>query len=152
MSLKKEIAERLKLYMREKKTTELAVIRQIKTEIMKYETSGAGKEAEDADVIKIINALVKQHQESIEIYEKNSRADLLAIEVLELSVLKSLLPAEMSETEICALIDQAIAQTGASSAKEMGAVVKVVKEKIAEMGKNVDGRVLAENVKKKLSS
>ena len=152
MSLKKEIAERLKNYMREKKTTELAVIRQIKTEIMKYETSGAGKEAEDADVLKIINALVKQHQESIDVYEKNNRADLLAIEVLELSVLKSLLPAELSEAELCKLIDQAVVQTGASTAKDMGLVVKAVKEKIAEMGKNVDGKVLAENVKKKLSS
>ena len=119
---------------------------------MKYETSGAGKEAEDGDIIKIINALVKQHQESIEIYEKNSRADLLAIEVLELSVLKSLLPAELSEAELFKLIDQAIAQTGATSAKEMGAVVKAVKEKIAELGQNVDGRALADGVKKKLSS
>jgi uncharacterized protein len=152
MALKKEISERMKNYMREKKAMELAVIRQLKTEIMKFETSGASKEAEDADILKIVNALVKQHQESIDIYEKNDRKDLLEKEVVELEVLKSLLPAELTEAELSVMIETAIQSTGASTPKEMGLVVKAVKDLVSESGKGVDGRVLADMIKKRLST
>lgn len=151
MSLKDEIKDRLKHYMREKMKDELTVVRQIKTEIMKFETSGSGDEATDADVQKIILALVKQHQESISIYKEQNREDLLAKEELELGVLQSFLPEEMGADELSAIIDQAISDTGASSKKEMGLVMKKARELVEASGKGADGKALADGVKERLA-
>lgn len=150
MALKDEIKERIKQYMREKKKDELTVVRQIKTEVMKFETSGKGDEAQDADVLKIINALVKQHQESISIFKEQDRQDLLAKEELELEVLQSFLPESLSEEELNSIIDAAIAETGAESKKDMGKVMGVAKAKAEATGKGVDGKALADGVKSRL--
>lgn len=150
MSLKTEIKDRMKTYMREKKQTELAVVRQIKTEIMKLETSGGQQEANDADVTKILNSLAKQHQESIDIYRENGRQEMLEKEELELTVIRSFLPEEISDTELSELVAQAIADTGASSKKDMGAVMKKSKELVEATGKSADGRKLSETVKNSL--
>jgi uncharacterized protein len=150
MALKDEIKDRIKHYMREKKSAELTVVRQIKGEVMKFETSGSGVEAQDADVLKIINALVKQHHESISIFKEQSRDDLLAKEVLELEVLQSFLPEALSEEELVAIIDAAISETGAESKKDMGKVMGVAKAKAEETGKGVDGKALADGVKARL--
>jgi uncharacterized protein YqeY len=150
MSLKTEIKDRLKTYMREKKTTELTVVRQIKTEIMKHETSGSNQEASDADVIKILNSLAKQHQESIDIYRQNGREEMLEQEELELEVIRSFLPEEMSDADLAQLVDAAITETGASSKKDMGAVMKAVKAAIDDSGKSADGRKVSDLVKSKL--
>jgi len=150
MPLKEEIKDRIKQYMREKKVTELTVVRQIKTEIMKFETSGAGIEAQDSDVLQIIHALVKQHQESISIYREQGRNDLLEKEELELVVLQTFLPESLSPEELDAIIDEAIKETGATSKKDMGKVMGLAKTKAEATGKGVDGKALADRVKARL--
>jgi uncharacterized protein YqeY len=150
MSLKTDIKDRLKTYMREKKQTELAVVRQIKNEIMKLETSGATEEASDADVTKILNTLAKQHQESIDVYRENDRLDMLEKEEIELTVIRSFLPEEMEDNALNAIVTEAISSTGATSKKDMGAVMKAVKEAVAASGKSADGRKVSEAVKANL--
>lgn len=150
MALKDEIKDRLKHYMREKMPTELTVVRQIKTEVMKFETSGSGAEAQDADVLKILNSLAKQHQESIDIFQKEGRDDLLEKELIELDVIKSFMPANVEGEELEALVDSAITSTGASTKKDMGPVMKAVRDAIAAKQAGVDGKVLSEMVKSKL--
>ena len=151
MSLKKEILDRLKQYMREKKAEELAVVRQIKSEIMKFETSSKGVEAEDADVLKVLNSLAKQHKESIDIYTKNNREDLLAKEKLELEVIESFLPSKFTGAELEALVTSVVESTGASTKKDMGTVMKGVREEVTAKGLSVDGQELSELVKSKLA-
>ena len=152
MSLKKEILERLKQYMREKKSKELSCVRQIKAEIMKFETSvSKDKEATDEDVMKILNSLAKQHKESIDIYKKNDRTELLEKEQLELEVIESFLPKKLTGDELVALVDAIIEKTAAQTKKDMGAVMKGSREDIQAKGLSVDGQELAELVKSKLS-
>jgi len=137
--------------MREKKAEELAVVRQIKSEIMKFETSSKGVEAEDADVLKVLNSLAKQHKESIDIYTKNNREDLLAKEKLELEVIESFLPSKFTGAELEALVTSVVESTGASTKKDMGTVMKGVREEVTAKGLSVDGQELSELVKSKLA-
>lgn len=151
MSLKKEILDRLKQYMREKKSEELACVRQIKSEIMKFETSvSKDAEASDEDVMKILNSLAKQHKESIDIYSKNDRKDLLDKEQLELDVIESFLPSKLTGEDLQALVNNVIESTGAQSKKDMGAVMKAARDEIQNKGLSVDGQELAGLVKTKL--
>ena len=136
--------------MREKKQTELTALRQIKTEVMKVETSGSVKEIDEEGFFKILNSLVKQHQESIEIYKSNDRDEQVEQEELELTIIKSFLPAQMEESEIASLVEAAIAELEASSMKDMGPVMKAVKDKIAAENKMADGKALSDCVKSKL--
>ena len=150
MSLKNDIKDRLKTYMREKKQTELAVVRQIKNEIMKLETSGTTTEASDEDITKILNSLAKQHQESIDVYRENGRTEMLEKEEVELVVIRSFLPEEMDDDTLVAIVKDAISSTGATSKKDMGAVMKAVKEAVAASGKSADGRKVSDAVKANL--
>lgn len=95
-------------------------------------------ELDDTQVLTVLDKMVKQRRDSIAQYEKAGRTDLAEQESFEISVLHDYLPAALSEEEIDALIDQAIASTGASSVKEMGKVMGVIKPKAqgrADMGK-----------------
>lgn len=151
MSLKKEILDRLKQYMREKKSEELACVRQIKAEIMKFETSvSKDTEATDEDVLKILNSLAKQHKESIDIYTQNDRQDLLQKEQLELEVIESFLPSKLTGEELEALVSAVIESTGAQSKKDMGTVMKAARDEVQNKGLSVDGQELAGLVKAKL--
>ena len=150
MALKDEIKDRLKHFMRNKMATELTVVRQIKTEIMKFETNGSGSEAQDGDVLKILNSLAKQHQESIDIFAKENRTDLLEKERIELDVIKSFMPANIEGEELEELVDATIRSTGAESKKDMGPVMKKVRATIADKNLGVDGKVLSEMIKAKL--
>lgn len=151
MGLKDDINQTLKKYMIEKKPVEVATLRQIKTEIMKFETSGGDKKADDEQVQKILKSLAKQHQESIEIYQENGRDEAAAKEELELNLIKSFLPAEMDESTLEKVVDEAVTETGAASMKDMGGVMKKARELIAATGGAADGKLLSEMVKKKLS-
>lgn len=138
--------------MREKKSEELACVRQIKSEIMKFETSiSKDAEASDEDVLKVLNSLAKQHKESIDIYTKNDRKDLLEKEQLELEVIESFLPSKLTGEELEALVNSVIASTGAQSKKDMGTVMKAVRGEVQNKGLSVDGQELSGFVKAKLS-
>ncbi len=150
MSFKDDLKKKIMQAMRDKKQVELTALRQIKTEVMKVETSGSVKEIDEEGFIKILNSLAKQHQESIEIYKTNGRDEQLQQEELELAVIKSFLPAEIDASEIESLVESVISETGASTKKDMGNVMKGVKELIAAKNMMVDGKKLSDCVKSKL--
>jgi uncharacterized protein YqeY len=104
---------------------------------------------DDVDVISVIKKLIKQRQDGILQFEKGQRMDLVAKEKAELELLKTYLPAEMSESQLVALVDEVVASTGATSVKDMG---RVIKEVVARAEGQADGKTVSDLVKKKLSS
>lgn len=136
--------------MREKNATKLGVLRMLKAALMNaaIEKSGAQSKLEDADAVQVIRKQVKQRQDSIESFEKGGRAELAAKEKDELSILNSYLPQAMSADEIANVVRETIAEVGATSKAQMGAVMKAVQAKIAG---RADGKTLSAEVQKQLS-
>ena len=95
------------------------------------EARGQGKEVSDADILALLQKMVKSRQESMEIYDKNNRPELAQQEREEIAIIQSFLPQQMSEEDIKAAITAAIAETGAASIKDMGKVVGALKAKYA---------------------
>jgi len=149
MSLKQKVESEIKSAMIAKDKTRLNALRSIKSLILLEETkSGAKAEISEEDELKLLTKAAKQRKDSAEIYEKQGRADLLEVEMAELEVLQEFLPKALTEEEITAVIRAIIAQTGASSPKDMGKVMGVASKELA--GK-ADGKVIAEKVKSLLN-
>ncbi|WP_158807089.1 GatB/YqeY domain-containing protein [Beijerinckia sp. L45] len=91
------------------------------------EARGLGKTMADADILALLQKMVKSRQESLEIYQKAGREDLALVESEEIAILQDYLPKPMSDAEVTAAIDAAIAETGAASIKDMGKVVAALK-------------------------
>ena len=108
-----------------------------------------GAELDDEDMQKLLRSLVKQRRDSIEQYEKAGRQELVDKETAEIAVIETYLPKAASQEEIEQAVAAAIAETGASSMKDMGKVMKAAQAALA--GKNADGRLVSEVVKSKLS-
>ena len=138
--------------MREKNNEALLALRQIKSEILKIESTEKDKSASDDEVQKVLKSLAKQHTESIEIYQKNGRDDAAKQEQLELDLIRSFLPAELDENALLEMVKDAIQETSASSMKDMGGVMKRVREMVSEKGASADGRLLSDLVKQNLGS
>lgn len=135
--LKTRIKEEMVAAMKAGDKRRLGVIRLLLAAIKQREVDER-IELDDTQVLTVLDKMVKQRRDSIAQYEKAGRTDLAEQESFEISVLHDYLPAALSEEEIDALIDQAIASTGASSVKEMGKVMGVIKPKAqgrADMGK-----------------
>jgi len=145
MALRQEIDTRLKEAMKEKAADRVRALRQIKSELLKLETSG--REFSERDETAMLKRLVKQHRESIEAFEKAGRTEQAAAERAELEVIRSFLPAEITGAELEALVREAIGETGAASPKEMGRVMKHVMAR----GLPVDGKAVSELARKLLS-
>ena len=144
MSLKDKITEDMKTAMRARDTARLGTVRLLLAAIKQKEVDER-VELTDADVLAIIDKMVKQRRESIAQFEKAGRNDLADSEKAEIAVLSAYLPQQMSEAEVAAAIAAAIAETGASGAKEMGKVMGLLKSRLAgrtDMGK-VSGLVKA---------
>src|SRR2546423_6805400 len=122
--------------MREKNATKLGVLRMLKAALTNatIEKGGADSKLTDADATQVIRKQVKQRQDSIESFEKGGRAELAAKEKEELSILQSYLPQAMSAEEISKIVRETIAEVGASSKAQMGAVMKAVQAKVAGAG------------------
>jgi hypothetical protein len=133
--------------MKAKDEARLGAIRMIKTALKKHEIDSM-KPLDEATEIQLMNTLIKQRRESAELFHKGGREELAAKEEAEIKLIEAYLPAAPSEAEIEAAITEAMAETGANSPKQMGAVMKAAQAKLA--GKRVDGKVLSELVKKKL--
>jgi uncharacterized protein YqeY len=140
----------LKTAMREKNATKLGVLRLLKAALMNatIEKSGAQGELSEADATQVIRKQVKQRQDSIESFEKGGRAELAAKEKEELSILQSYLPQAMSAEEVSQVVRETIAEVGASSKAQMGAVMKAVQAKTAG---RADGKTLSAEVQRQLS-
>jgi uncharacterized protein YqeY len=147
MSLKAQITEDMKSAMRAKESARLSAIRLLLS-AMKQREVDERIELTDADVMGIIEKMIKQRRESIVQYEKGGRADLADAEKFEVGVLSAYLPQQMAEAEVTAEIDAALAATGAKAMPDMGKVMAILKPKLA--GRADMGKVSA-LVKSKLS-
>ena len=127
----------------------LGVLRMLKAALMNatIEKSGAQGQLSDADAVQVIRKQVKQRQDSIESFEKGGRPELAAKEKEELSILQSYLPQAMGADEIAKLVRETIAEVGATSKAQMGAVMKAVQAKVAG---RADGKSLSAEVQKQL--
>lgn len=148
MTIKSKIADDMKAAMKSGDKDRLAAIRNLHAAIRKKEIDER-IDLDDAGVIKIITSSVKQRQDSIDQFTKGGRQDLVDKETAELKLLQSYLPAQMSQDELVKLIESAIAESGAKSPKEMGAVMKILLPKV--QGK-ADGKTVSQLVTQKLNS
>ena len=137
MSLKQQITEDMKTAMRAKDSVRLGAIRLLLSAIKQREVDER-IELTDADVIAVIEKMLKQRRDSITAFEDAGRTDLADIEKFEVSVLQTYMPKQLSDDELNQIITQVIADSGASGAKDMGKVVGLVKPLVAgvaDMGK-----------------
>jgi len=150
MSLWQRIDADLKDAMREKNAIKLGVLRMLKAALTNatIEKGGADSKLTDAEAAQVIRKQVKQRQDSIESFEKGGRADLAAKEKEELSILQSYLPQGMTADEISTVVRETIAEVGASSKAQMGAVMKALQAKVAG---RADGKTLSAEVQRQLS-
>ncbi len=149
MSLAQQIDSDLKDAMRAKDATRLGVLRMLKS-ALKYaaiEKSGAEGELDEAEATAVIRKQVKQRQDSIESFEKGGRAELAEKEKGELAILNTYLPAAMSAEDISRLVRETIAEVGATSRAQMGAVMKALGPKVAA---RADGKTLSQEVQRQL--
>ncbi len=147
MSLKDKITSDLTTAMKAKDADRTSVLRMVKATLMNKQIE-KGADLADEEISKVLQSLVKQRKDSIEQYEKAGRAELAEKERRELLVIGDYLPQSASKGEIENAVAEAIKETGASSIKEMGAVMKATQAKLA--GKTVDGKLVSETVKAKL--
>jgi len=150
MTLSQQIDSDLKEAMRAKDTTKLSVLRMLKS-ALKYAAiakSGAEAELNDAETAQVVRKQAKQRQDSIESFEKGGRAELAEKEKEELSILNGYLPQPMSAEEISKVVRETIAEAGATSRAQMGAVMKALQAKVAG---RVDGKALSAEVSRQLS-
>lgn len=148
MSLKEKITEDMKAAMRAKETARLGAIRLLLS-AMKQREVDERIELTDADVVSIIEKMLKQRRDSISQYKTANRQDLVDVEEFEVSILQTYMPQQLSEAEIISAIAEAIASTDAAGPQDMGKVMGVVKAKLAgraDMGK-VSGLIKAQLTK-----
>ena len=151
MTFQERLDSDLKEAMRAKDATTLGVLRMLKS-ALKYaaiEKSGAEAELSDAEAAQVIRKQAKQRQDSIESFEKGERAELAAKEKKELSILNAYLPQAMSADELSKVVRETIAEIGATSKAQMGAVMKALQAKI---GGRADGKTLSQEVTRQLGS
>jgi hypothetical protein len=130
MSLKNRITEDMKAAMRARQAERLSAIRMLLAAIKQREIDSRA-EADDAAVLAIVEKLIKQRKDAIAQFEAGGRADLVAKETAEVSVLAEYLPQQMSEAEVSAAIDAAIAEVGATGPAAMGKVMGLLKPRLA---------------------
>ena len=148
MTLAEKIQKDLTDAMRSKDELRLSVLRMVKSAITYKETEKLRK-LDEPESIQLLQTLVKQRKESIEQFTKGNRHDLAQKETKELAIIESYLPAGASDAEMDTAIAKAIGETGATSIKQMGAVVKAAKAALE--GKTVDGKALSDRVRSRLS-
>ncbi len=146
MSLKERITGDMTAAMKAKDAPRLSTLRMVKAAVQNREIEKGG-ELSDEELTKTLQSLVKQRRDSVEQYEKAGRAELAEKERAEIAVIEEYLPRAASREEIERVVAEVVAETGASSMKEMGAVMKAVQ---ARLGGAADGRTVSEVVKSKL--
>jgi uncharacterized protein YqeY len=147
MSLKDTIVSDLTAAMKAKDADRLSVLRMVKANLMNRQIEKGG-ELTDEEITKALQSLVKQRRDSVEGYEKGGRADLAAREAAEITVIEAYLPRSATPDEVEAAVTAAIAETGASSIKDMGMVMKAATAKLA--GRSTDGKLVSDTVRSKL--
>jgi uncharacterized protein len=148
MSLKDQIIADMNASMKAKDAARTSTLRMLKAAIMNRQIEKGGELTED-ELSKLLRSQVKQRRDSIEQYQKAGRQELVDKESAEVAVIESYLPQAASAKEIDQAVAAAVAETGATSMKEMGALMKAVMTRLE--GRNADGRAVSEAVKRKLN-
>lgn len=150
MTISEQIDQDLKDAMKAREADKLSVLRLLKSAIKNaaIEKGGQAGVLDDAEATVVIRKQVKQRQDSVESFEKGGRAELAAKEKTEIDLLNTYLPQALSADELARLIDEAIAETGATGKAQMGAVMKALQPKVAG---RADGRTLSQEVQKRLA-
>ena len=148
MSLKERIVKDMTAAMKGRDAARTSTLRMVKAAVMNREIEKGG-ELSDEELTKALQSLVKQRRDSVEQYEKAGREELAAKERAEIVVIEEYLPRAATREEIEEAVAAAVAETGASSMKEMGAVMKAAQARLA--GMSADGRTVSEVVKARLS-
>lgn len=148
MSLSDRLTEDLKLAMKSRDQLRMDVIRMIKAAVLNKEVE-LRRDLDDAEMSRVMTTLVKQRRESVEQFEKAQRLELGAKERKEIEIIESYLPKSLTHQELEALVVSVINETGASSMKDMGQIMKAVMARVA--GQPVDGKHLSDLVKSRLS-
>ena len=150
MTLQQRVDSDLKEAMRAKDTTKLDALRMLKSALKYAAIAKAGAESElsDTEAAQVVRKQARQREDSIESFEKGGRAELAEKEKQELSILNAYLPQSMSADEISKVVRETIAETGATSRAQVGAVMKALQAKVAG---RADGRTLSAEVQKQLS-
>ena len=148
MTLREQIISDMTASMKAQDAPRTSTLRMVKAAMQNRQIEKGG-ELDDDEMGKLLRSLVKQRRDSVEQYEKGGRQDLADKEKAEIGVIEAYLPQAASPEEIEAAVTAAIAESGASSMKDMGKVMKAVQAALA--GKNADGRTLSEVVKAKLA-
>jgi uncharacterized protein len=149
MTVTERITQDLTAAMKARDAARTSTLRMAKAAIMNKEIDKKGA-LDDAEALKVLQGLVKQREDAAEQYTKAARPELAEKETAEIAVLKAYLPAEVTEAEVAAAVEKAVAETGAASLKDMGKAMKAALATLAASGKAVDGKRVNEAVKKKL--
>jgi uncharacterized protein YqeY len=147
MSLKTKIMDDIKVAMREKNADRLNCLRFLQAQVKNKEIEVRPATITDEDILQVIKKLVKQRKEGIEQFVQHGRQDLADKEKVELGILEELLPSQMNEDQVRAIVDKVVADLGATSVKDMGAVMKEV---LARTAGAADGKIVSQAVKSKL--
>jgi hypothetical protein len=148
MSLKEQIARDMTAAMKARDAARTSTLRMVKAALANREIEKGG-ELTDDETTKLMQSLVKQRRDSVEQYEKGGRPELAEKERAEIAVIEGYLPRAATREEIERAVEEAVAETGATSAKEMGAVMKAALARLA--GRTADGRTVSEIVRARLS-
>ena len=152
MSLVDRVNDELKQAMRDKNSEKLSAVRALRNEIIKFTKTKKNDLISDDDVIKMAKSQIKQRQDSIAMFQKADRQDLIEVEEAQMVVLQEFLPEQLSDEKLLELVLKAITETGASSLRDMGNVMKAVLHIVRESGKDADSRYISELVRKDLES
>ena len=149
MALEQQIMTEMKEAMKAKDEAALRGLRAIKAEIIKAKTEpGAGGKIDEATEQKFLQKMMKQRRDSLEIFEKQGRADLATKEKEEMAIIERFLPKQLGEAELKEIIEKIIAETGAASPADMGKVMGVASKQLAGLA---DGKTISNIVKELLS-
>ena len=147
MSLNERLSDDLKLAMKARDQLRMDAIRMVKAALQNKEIE-LKKALDEAEMSRVLIGLVKQRKEAVEQYQKGKRQDLADKELKEIAIIEAYLPKALSQEEIVKIVEDAIRETGAAAAKDMGKVMKAVMAKLA--GQAVDGKQLSDLVRSKL--
>jgi hypothetical protein len=149
MSIVEQVDKDLVAALRAQEALNLSVLRMIKAAFMNKKVEH-GKAVDDAEALAVLRTLAKQRRESVEAFRKGGRDDLADKEAAEIKIVEAYLPAAASDEEIEAAVVAAIAETGSSTAKDVGKTMKAAMARLA--GKNADGKRVSEKVRAKLGA
>ena len=148
MAFTERIQEDLTAAMKAKDELRLSVLRMVKAALKNKEVEKK-KPLDDAEALQVLQTLVKQRRESVEQFTRGGRMDLAEKETKEIALIESYLPAAPTEVELQQAIEAAVAETGANSPQQMGAIMKAARTRL--QGKTVDGKLLSDRVRERLA-